>query len=180
MQCKNCGACKSVEAETRGGQNQGRMYNKCVECGKWLSWVGEAPPAPKPKWNAPRAAFNAVGNAFRSRAPFQEPTPQEPIEEPRTPVSKRPREEDTQAYRTDQEEAQAAQAPPPKRQRPEDQIGTIMLDMLAGFGTVVKKFEQASAKLDLLAEKLVTCGRFKETKETKEEASGQDDVNPAC
>lgn len=154
--CPQCGACKTVEAETRGGKNQGRMYNKCLECGKFISWVGEAP---KPRWNPPRP-FQAVAKAF-GRAPFQEEFPQD-SQEPRDPrdaqnsplikpALKRAREEDDAAFKEDI-------MPPVKRARPEDQFSTLMLDMLAQFNAGIKKFEQAYTKFDLLAEKIVSCG----------------------
>lgn len=146
--CKGCGACQWTTKDVRGGANQGRQYTSCGRCGKFGSFLDGKPSAKRQEAETeciPVPAMAGSRHVPDSEAPDSQPmfALRAGAAELRT-AAKRLRDEDA---------SWKSEEPAPKRQRPDDTtvLSTALLDVIAGVGSIVKRFDQAATKLEKLA-----------------------------
>jgi hypothetical protein len=156
--CKQCGACLWDTAEVKGGPNAGREYSKCRQCGKFGAFVDGQPSLKPREEQAPQFSFqpregqeqqfsfrsSGPVSPFESKAAFQSPMYSPPARSDPVPI---PRTEP----RGDPIESPGEEEPPRKRARVTEGFSEAMLNLLAGFGTIVKKFDAAAITLEKLA-----------------------------
>lgn len=146
FECRECKSNAVTMKQVRGGPNQGRDYTACAKCGKFSAFADGLPSA-KPKQMDGAMDYRPDAAASGSRhIPDSEAQPTFTLhgaaEELRT-AAKRLRDEDA---------SWKSEEPAAKRQRPEESVAptltTALLDIIAGVGSIVKRFDAAATKLE--------------------------------